>query len=646
MELFKIFGTVGLKGVDQTNKDIKDITDNAEKSSSKFSKIGGVLATVGKGALAVTGAIGGATIGLVKKVSSAYGELQQSIGGVETLFGESAGKVIENANNAFRTAGVSANEYMQQVTSFTASLLNSLGGDTDKASEIADMAIRDMADNANKMGTSMEMIQNAYQGFSRQQYIMLDNLKLGYGGTKTEMERLLKDAEKITGIKYDISNLDDVFSAIHVIQEELGITGTTAIEADKTITGSFNSLGSAWQNFLAGLGNPEADMKQLVDNVAMGISGAVNNVTPVINNMVATLPTVADALLNTIGEMLPQFIDTFTELATKVLDAVIQLLPQIIPAIVDCVLSISDAIIQNLPLIIDAGMQLILSLAQGISEMLPELMPTIVSVVIEIVNVLLNNVPLLVDVAMQLMMGLAKGLIIAIPQLIDNIPIIIENIIFALMDALPLFLESGFDLIMELGFGILKAIPSLLGIVGTVFRSIFDSMAKAVPDGFAKIIDGIKRLWSKFTSWLADNFKLPHFSISGSWNPVDWIKNGKLPKVNVEWYANGGIMTEPTLFGVNPATGNPMVGGEAGAEAIAPISTLQQYVSSAVKQETSDLAYNMGRMYELLVAYLPIISENMDRPIVLDNGAIVSGTVDKMDNALGLRATRKSRYGV
>lgn len=645
MELFKIFGTVGLKGVDQANDDIKDITDNAEKSTSKLGKIGGVLAGIGKGVLAITTAVGGATIGLVKKVSSAYGELQQSIGGVETLFGESANKVIENANNAFKTAGVSANDYMQQVTSFTASLLNSLDGDTSKAADIADMAIRDMADNANKMGTSMEMIQNAYQGFSRQQYIMLDNLKLGYGGTKTEMERLLKDAEKISGIKYDISNLDDVFSAIHVIQQELGITGTTAIEADKTITGSFNSLSSAWQNFLAGLGNPEADMKQLVDNVAMGISGAVNNVTPVINNMVTVLPTVADALISTASEMLPQFIDTFTELVTKVLDAVVQVLPNIIPPVIDCVLSVADAIIANLPLIVTAGMQLILGLAQGISEMLPELMPTIVNIVVEIVNILLSNLPLLIDVAMQLALGLAKGLVMAIPQLVDSIPVIMENIIIAVMNSLPLFLESGFELIMEMGVGILKATPNILSIVKNVFVAIFNGLAKSVPDGFAKIIDGIKNLWSKFTNWLSKNFKLPHFSISGSWNPADWI-NGKLPRVNVEWYAKGGIMTEPTLFGVNPATGNAMVGGESGAEAIAPISTLQQYVSNAVKEETSELAYNFSRMYELLVAYLPIIIDNMDRPIVLDNGAIVSGTVDKMDNALGLKANRKSRYGV
>ncbi len=319
MELFKIFGTVGLKGVNDTKQDLNDVTDTAEKSSSKLSKLGGVMGGIGKGVLAVTGAVATAGVGLIKSVSSSYGALQQSIGGIETLFGESANKVIENANNAFTTAGISANDYMQQVTSFSASLLQSLGGDTEKACDSADMAIRDMADNANKMGTSMEMIQNAYQGFSKQNYTMLDNLKLGYGGTKTEMERLLKDAQKITGIKYDIKNLNDVYQAIHVIQGELGITGTTAKEAGETIEGSFNSLGASWQNFLAGLGNPDADMKKLVDNLAKSISGAVNNVTPIINNMVAVLPTVMDAIIGAISSMLPTLIQTFTDLITKII---------------------------------------------------------------------------------------------------------------------------------------------------------------------------------------------------------------------------------------------------------------------------------------------------------------------------------------
>ena len=238
-DIFEIVGRVSLDGVDRAEKELNNFTDTGERTSSRLSKFGDVAKTIGKGVLVGTGAVVAAGIGLVKQVSDSYGQLQQSIGGIETLFGESAQKVINNANNAYKTAGMSANDYMQQVTSFSASLLQSLGGDTEKAANSADMAIRDMSDNANKMGTSMEMITNAYQGFSKQNYTMLDNLKLGYGGTKTEMERLLADAEKIGGIKYDISSLDDVYQAIHVIQGELGITGTTALEAGETIEGSF-----------------------------------------------------------------------------------------------------------------------------------------------------------------------------------------------------------------------------------------------------------------------------------------------------------------------------------------------------------------------------------------------------------------------
>ena len=180
-------------------------------------------------------------------------DLQQSIGGIETLFKDSAEKVKQNAANAYRTAGMSANEYMELTTSFSASLLSSLGNDTSKAADIADMAMTDMSDNANKMGTDMERITDAYQGFAKQNYTMLDNLKLGYGGTKTEMERLLADAQKITGVKYDINNLSDVYSAIHVIQGELGITGTTAKESAETFSGSLASMKAAFKNVLGNL---------------------------------------------------------------------------------------------------------------------------------------------------------------------------------------------------------------------------------------------------------------------------------------------------------------------------------------------------------------------------------------------------------
>ena len=670
MELFKIFGTVGLKGVNDTKQELNDVTNTAEKSSSKLSKFGGFMKGVGKGVLVATGAVATGSIALIKNVSSSYGALQQSIGGIETLFGKSANKVIQNANNAYTTAGISANDYMQQVTSFSASLLQALGGDTEKACDSADMAIRDMADNANKMGTSMEMIQNAYQGFSKQNYTMLDNLKLGYGGTKTEMERLLKDAQKITGIKYDISNLNDVYQAIHVIQGELGITGTTALEAGATIEGSFNSLSASWQNFLAGLGNPDADMAQLVDNLAKGISGAVNNVIPVINNMVAVLPTVMDALIGAVESMLPTLINTFTELIVKVIDAIVKLLPQFIPLAVNCVLTVTQALLENLPLIVDAGIQLILGLAKGISDALPQLLPVIITVIEEVVNLLINNLPLIIEIGVQLVLALIKGLSEAIPQLVDMIPVLIENLVTVLIANLPLLIECGIKLLMALGEGIIKSIPSLTKLIPNLINSLISGLGKGfskmfnigkgfvnnilngikssfggIIDFFSNMINKIGEMWNKFTSWIKSIFKTPHFTFSGSINPAEWVK-GNLPKIGVEWYAKGGIMTEPTMFGYNPSTGNAMVGGEAGAEAIAPINTLQQYVSEAVKQETSDLSYGMNKLIDLLSTYLPDIKDNMNRPLVLDSGKVVGGIAEKMDNKLGDIMTTKARYGV
>ena len=671
MELFKIFGTVGLKGVEESEKELNGLTDNAEKSSSKMSKFGGVMKGIGKGVLLATGAVATASVGLIKNVSSQYGALQQSVGGIETLFKDSADKVIKNANNAYTTAGISANDYMQQVTSFSASLLQALGGDTEKACDSADMAIRDMADNANKMGTSIEMIQNAYQGFSKQNYTMLDNLKLGYGGTKTEMERLLKDAQQITGIKYDISNLDDVYQAIHVIQGELGITGTTAKEAGATIEGSFNSLGASWQNFIAGLGDPNADMKQIVDNLAKGISGAVNNVIPVINNMVQVLPTVMDALIGAVEDMAPTLIKTFTDLIVKVLDAVVKLLPTVIPLVIDCLLKVVDVIIDNLPLLVDAGIQLILGLAKGISEALPQLMPKIVEVVVQIVNTLISNIPLMIEIGTQLLLGVIRGLTEAIPQLVEMLPFIIETVVNTLIDNLPLIVNCGIQLIMGLGSGLIKAIPSLIKAIPTVINSIVTNIIKGIPnmfdsgkkligglfsgmknsfggifDFFGNMINKIGDMWAKFSSWVKSIFKTPHFTFSGSINPVDWITQGKLPKIGVEWYAEGGVMTKPTAFGYNPMTNNAMVGGERGAEAIAPITTLQEYVSEAVKKETSELSYGIDKLIDLLGTYLPDIKDNMNRPLVLDSGKVVGGIARKMDNKLGDIMTTKARFGV
>lgn len=235
-----------------------------DETSGKFSKLGEVAKGAAKVALAVVGATATAVGALVKQAVESYAEYEQLVGGVDTLFGSASAEVQKKADNAYKTAGMSANEYMETVTGFSASLIQSLGGDTEKAAKYADMAITDMSDNANKMGTDMSLIQNAYQGFAKQNYTMLDNLKLGYGGTKEEMERLLKDASKISGIKYDISSYADIVDAIHVVQTEMGITGTTAKEASTTIQGSISSMKSAWQNLLTGLADENADLDVLV----------------------------------------------------------------------------------------------------------------------------------------------------------------------------------------------------------------------------------------------------------------------------------------------------------------------------------------------------------------------------------------------
>ena len=299
----------------QPDKSFKSELDKAGSSAGESA--GGLFNTKFSGALKKLGGIVGA-LGIGKMIADtisdsiqAYADYEQLVGGVETLFKDSSGMVQAYAKNAYKTAGLSANAYMETVTSFSASLLQSLGGDTEKAAKYADMAITDMSDNANKMGTSMESIQYAYQGFAKQNYTMLDNLKLGYGGTKSEMERLLADAEKLTGIKYDISNLSDVYEAIHVIQTELGITGTTAQEASTTIQGSFNMMKAAWDNLLVALADPSADFSAIFGEMVDSASTLLANAIPILGNL--------------LGEMIVKLPEAIEQLAPILVDAIVRL---------------------------------------------------------------------------------------------------------------------------------------------------------------------------------------------------------------------------------------------------------------------------------------------------------------------------------
>ncbi len=533
---------------DDMSEEIDDAGDAADKSSGKFDKFGSVLKGIGAAMGAVAVAAGAAAVSLGKEVIAAYADYEQLVGGVDTLFKESSQELQTYAANAYKTAGMSANDYMETVTSFSASMISSLGGDTEAAVKYADMAITDMSDNANKMGTDMELIQNAYQGFAKQNYTMLDNLKLGYGGTKTEMERLLADAQAISGIEYDISSYADVVEAIHVIQDSMGIAGATAAEAENTISGSINSLQAALQNMLVGFGDANADMNMLCQNMVDALQSVIKNITPVIENMVKVLPTVTDALLTAFADLLPTLLDTVTQLFTQILNTILTLLPQLIPAAVSAIMTIIQALIDNLPLLVEAAVQLVVSLVEGIGSALPQLIPAAVQAIITIVQGLIENLPMILDAALQLIMGLAQGLLEAIPVLIEALPSIILAIVDFIIGAIPQIIDAGIQLLTSLVsalpdiiVAIVAAIPQIIeGIITAVLESIpqiiqagidlLVALIQALPEIITTILTAIPEIIGSVVNALINS--IPQIVQAGVTLFISLIKN--LPTIIVE----------------------------------------------------------------------------------------------------------------
>lgn len=380
------------------------------------------------------------------------GQLQQSIGGVETLFKDSASTVIANAQDAFRTVGMSANEYMQNVTGFSASLLQSLGGDTAKAAEVAQTAMVDMSDNANKMGTSLDSITTAYQGFAKQNYTMLDNLKLGYGGTKEEMKRLLKDAQKVTGVKYDLNNLADVYEAIHVIQGELDITGTTAKEASTTLEGSANAMKSAWKNLLGAMstgGDVDTALSNLTETF---MTWAFGNLLPMMGQIIGSLPNIAIGLVDGIMENLPKVMESGMTMVT----------------------SVGQGIVQNLPTMLTKALELIQWLGNGIIAAIPQLSASVPQIITGIMNFISANLPSLLKSAFDIIVELGVGLISSIPALVDGVMAVIESIFnwFAEQD----WAQLGVDIVNLLADGIRSLIETAVSAIGEVTTNVWNAV--------------------------------------------------------------------------------------------------------------------------------------------------------------------------
>lgn len=419
-------------------------------------------------------------VNLGKTALSSVGALEQNVGGVETLFGDTADAVIAAADRAYQTAGMSANDYMSTVTSFSASLLQSLGGNTEEAAKVADMAIIDMADNANKMGTSMDMIQNAYQGFAKQNYTMLDNLKLGYGGTKTEMERLLADAQKLTGVKYDINNLNDVYQAIHVIQEEMGITGTTAKEASETLEGSMAAAKAAWDNFM----NDSGDADQLADAFATAADNIVKNLAEIIPRFAETLPALAGAIVSQIpglaAAIVPAVLSAGQSILEQARDAVTAF--DFVAAAEDVVQKITDFISSDgLGSFLGCLVDIFTGIVNGISSMLPVLLPALVELIAYTVTTLIDQLPALLECALQLIIGLADGLLAALPVLIAALPEIINSVVSFLVAAVPQILQAGITLLLALVDALPTVIDALIAALPQIIESTVSTLVAAAP---------------------------------------------------------------------------------------------------------------------------------------------------------------------
>lgn len=474
---------------DQASDKIGNVT---KKASSAFSKIGsaasGGMKLVAKGTAAAAGAIAALSTAAVKT----YADYEQLVGGVETLFGAGGkslveyvndvgkyspeitkqyndliaaqNKVMADADEAYKTAGLSANDYMETVTGFAAALNSSLGGNTQKAAEYANMAVVDMADNANKMGNSMESIQNAYQGFAKQNYTMLDNLKLGYYGTKSEMERLLKTANEINeeqGIHtdYQISNYADIVEAIHTVQTEMGITGTTAKEAETTISGSVNSMKAAWQNWLTGLGDSQADMKKLTGNLVSSAKTVITNILPV-----------AEQVLSSIGEVVT---NDAPGIIQDALSFLLSAAPDVMAAGGQLVSELVNGIITNLPQISAAATQLISSLCSGLESSIGSLPGTVTQIVTSIVNFIVENAPQLLVAGVELILALAQGLIESIPTVIEAIPQLIEGIVTAFTEAGSEIMAIGSKIVEDIKSGISAAWDGLVGWFDGLWSSLF-----------------------------------------------------------------------------------------------------------------------------------------------------------------------------
>lgn len=626
--------------VKNMNESMKDATNSASKMSSVMKGIGSSAIKVGKG-LAVAGAAAATAVtALVSKSVGAFADYEQLTGGVETLFGaggrsveeyaQSVGKsvsdiqgkydslmsaqnvVLENANKAYMTAGMSANEYMDTVTGFSASLISSLGGDTNKAADYANSALVDMSDNANKMGTDMESIKNAYQGFAKQNYTMLDNLKLGYGGTQEEMKRLLSDAEKLTGQRYDISSFADITQAIHAIQTQMDITGTTAKEASTTISGSWGSLKAAFQNVLVGLTTGGDMFDQSLDALINTAVTFGQNIIPAIKGALSGVGYLIEGLAPVIGETIPPLINdlapTLANSAVSLISSLVNGLTQNATQFSECLSNIIIVAVAGIstvvPQLLDAASKIVSNLMQGLTNSMPQIVNGAVTLIEGLVNGLVNNIPLLIMGAVQLVASLANGLIANLPRIIDAGVNLITGIVSASYSMMPQIIQNGMQLVVNLAVGLVRAIPQLIVALPRITGAIVKGF-KSV-NWFDLGLQLIKSIWEGIKSIGSEMWNGVKEKTSELWGGVKNVVSEKLNNIKSAYDAHGGGLKGATFAAIEGVkeyyrTGydaiNQLTGGKLG-EVVNKVSEKMEAVKGKFSEAFGNVKNTVMTIFE------------------------------------------------
>ena len=589
---------VGIQGRIQ-----KEIEPEADSAGSSF---GGKMVGMIKKVIA-TAAIGKALSASISEGAA----LEQSLGGIETLFKDSADKVKANAAKAYQTAGMSANDYMELTTSFSASLLSSLAGDTSKAADVADMAMVDMSDNANKMGTNMEDIKNAYQGFAKQNYTMLDNLKLGYGGTKSEMERLLADAQKISGVEYNIDNLSDVYSAIHVIQGQLDITGTTAKEAATTISGSFNQMKAAAKNVMGEIAlgmDVGPALNELANTI---ITFAVGNLLPAVWNVISALPSAIVTFVTALG---PQLFAAVSGLIPQIASGITTGIPTLYQSAMQLMDQFNIGIQEQLPILLQNGVDFITNIVNGILQNLPQVITMAGNIITYFANTIISMFPTVLSAGASLLLKLVNGIINNLPQIAQAAATTIVRFVASIGQNLPQILQSGITIIAKLAAGLIRAIPNLIGQIPAIISAIVNAFTSQNWGSIGiNIISGIASglrsaahmLWDAVKGVLG-GFKENVLAFFGIHSPSRW---GAYVGEMIDTGIANGLIGKTTLVS-NAAT-------ELQKSVKKPIGTSMDLAISG-KSSTESQNSTIAEKLEALLEYLKTTSRRGDGSIVIN----------------------------